>query len=181
MSVYVEIAVLAVACATLYTARAPVWAYGGAIALAEAVGWTIRYHYILPTIQFFTYGVTALARVGQRSAASLSQLKGVRDKVREDLETKEPEPRPEETIPLEPQADRAARFDVGDERAAQPAGELAESLGSAAAGTETEADQTEKERKPTEPKKTEPGDLTSRLLKAKRRARDELEERGKDK
>jgi len=180
MSIYVEVAVLVVACAALYAARAPLWVYGSAVILAETVGWAIRYRYILPTIKFFTYGVPALARVGQRSSASLSQLKGVRDKVRGDLKQEEPVTPSKETIALEPLADRSVRFDVGDERAVRPTGELTESLGSAAAGIETAAKEPEIKRKPTETKKPDTGDMTSRLLKAKRRARDELKGRGEE-
>ena len=176
MSLYAELAVFAVLFGILYAAEASVWAYVGALVLAELVGWTVRWRSILPTIQFFTATVTALSRAGQRSAASLSQLKGVREKVREDLHGKPAQEKESETIPLEPIADKRARFDVGDEDAAEPAGDLTKQRGGAEAAPETP--------KPTKPKtgaKTDqPGDLTSRLLKAKRRARDEIEDREKN-
>ena len=66
--------------------RKHVWIVPLALILAEIVGWSIRYRDIIPTIQFFTGGVAALARVGQRSTASLEQLKDVREKVRDGID-----------------------------------------------------------------------------------------------
>ena len=175
MSVYVEVAVFVVACAALETGKAPIWAYVAALLLAETVGWAIRYRYILPTIQFFTSGATALARVGQRSARSLSQLKGVRAKVREEIDSKRVAADRAGAVPPEPAADRARRFDVGDEAAAQPAKNLAETLGSAAAKADERVDRPDAARQPGEP-----GDMTSRLLKAKKRAQDEMDKREKE-
>ncbi len=171
-SIYVEVAVFAVLFGVLYAAQASVWAYVGALVLAELVGWAIRRQYIMPTIDFFTSSVTSLARAGQRSAQSLSHLKGVREKVREDLKGPEPEAKREVfSIPLEPAADPRRRYEVDEETAAKPVGDLTESLGGAVA---VEKDETGRPvRKPV----AKPGDeLTSRLLKAKRRARDQMED-----
>ncbi|HSW45246.1 MAG TPA: glutamine amidotransferase, partial [Phycisphaerae bacterium] len=180
MSVYVEVAVFVVACAALQTARAPAWAYLGALLLAEVVGWSIRYRSIMPTIQFFTSGAVILARVGQRSRASLEQLKDVSEKVREDLDSRRATQKEADTIPLEPAADRRRRFDVGDEAAAQPAKDLAETLGEAAARADERLQQPDAERKPGQPPAGQPQDLTSRLLKAKKRVQDELDKREKE-
>ncbi len=188
MSVYVEVAVLVVVLASLWAARGPfdlaTWPgfiaatlYAGlAFLVAESVGWAIRYQYIVPAVRFFTASVASLGRVGQRSAESITQLKGVRDKVREDMEApaKRPATKPT-TIALEPVADRKARFDVGDAQAGKPAEDLTRSLGTAAANAQDPAAQPAKGRKPGQA-----DDVTSRLLKAKRRAREELNDRGRD-
>lgn len=177
MSVYVEVAVVAVLFGAMFTAGAGPWGYIGSLVLAEAVGWTIRRRYIMPTIEFFTSSVTSLARAGQRSAASLSHLKGVREKVREDLtaEPQEQQPKPY-SIPLEPAADPKKRFEVNEETAAKPAGDLTESLGGAVA---TEKDETGKPARHG-PKQAGADEVTSRLLKAKRRARDQINEDTKE-
>ena len=179
MSIYVEVALLVVFCAVLYTAHAPRLGYVGALVLAEVIGWTIRYNYLVPTIQFFTASVTALARVGQRSTASLSQLKDVSGKVREGLDAKVAEKREQRTIELEPKpmASAKARFDVGDKAAAKPAADLSQTLGQAAAKAD-EPGYAEPKRKPGA---KDAGDMTSRLLKAKRRAKEDMDERTKDK
>lgn len=194
MSIYAEVAVFVTLCATLYAGRAPFWAYLLALLLAEAIGWAIRWRFILPTIEYFTHSVTVLARAGQRSTQSLSQLKGVREKVRESLQTPDSGDRKSPAtsggrrggagrreagtadqtrdrgaaIPLEPAADPKARFDVGDKAAAQPAGDLTETVGGAKA--ETPADRARQGQGPQD-------DLTSRLLKAKQRAREEMKDR----
>jgi len=171
MSVYVELAVIAFVCALLYAAKAPPWMYVLALILGEAVGWAIRWRSIIPTIKFFTHTVAALKRVGQRSAQSLSQLKTVREKVREDLDIGETAQEKPTTIELEPQTDSRARFDVGDEMAAKPARDVTESLGEAAA-TEIEPSAKPTERRPAKG----PGDLAERLRKAKKRAQDAMKE-----
>ncbi|GMU23158.1 MAG: hypothetical protein AMXMBFR13_32410 [Phycisphaerae bacterium] len=177
LSIYVEVAVFATLCATLYSAHASPWMYVLALVLAEAVGWAIRWRYIVPAIQFFTSGVTALARAGQRSSQSLEQLKDVRERVRDGIVRpgQQPAPRAErrqETapIPLEPAADPKRRFDVGEKEAAKPARDLTESVGGAVAVDPAE----EAARRARPDQKTSPGDLTSRLRKAKQRAQDEM-------
>lgn len=177
LSIYVELAVLAVMFGVLHAARASAWSYVGALVLAEVVGWSVRWRYIVPTIEFFTWSVTALARAGQRSAQSLSHLKGVREKVREDLRT-EAEPPPEPRgIPLEPAADPTRRFEVDEETAARPAGDLTEALGGAVA---VEQDESIKPARRPGRKPAGTDEVTSRLLKAKRRARDQMEDEKKE-
>lgn len=189
MSFYVEAAVLVTLCATFYSAYAPAWAYVLALLMAEAVGWAIRWRYIMPTIEFFTYGVSALGRAGQRSTQSLSQLKNVREKVRGEIDGQQagqagggrpsvPRPRRaapgaqvSESIPLEPSVNPRKRFDVGDKAAAQPARDLTEAVGGAKAETPEE----QAARKTGQGQS--PGELTSRLLKAKQRAQEEIKDR----
>lgn len=177
MSIYVEAGVFVTLCATMYSAHAPLGMYVLALVMAEAIGWAIRWRYIMPTIQYFTYGVTALARAGQRSTQTVSQLKTVRDKVREDLEKPAAQAAAERkrdtgTIPLEPVASRKTRFDVGDKAAGQPAKDLTEAVGGAVAETPEERARSAKGKGTT-------GDLTARLLKAKQRAQEEMKDRQK--
>ncbi len=172
MSVYVEVAVFATACAALYTAQSPPWGYVGALILAELVGWTIRWKYILPTLHFFTGTVRGLARAGERSTASLSQLKEVRDKVRGEMET-DAARKQAGTLELEPVADPRRRYEVDEKTAAKPVGDLTESVGGAVA-SELEAETPGKRPKPGQ---KPADDVTSRLLRAKKRARDEMKNR----
>jgi hypothetical protein len=174
MSIYVEVAVFVMALAALYH---PGWSYANivwAMIIAECVGWAIRWRSIGPTIAFFTTGARSLSGVGQRGAKSLSRLKGVREKVREDMtQPATPadkfEPPTSRTIALDPAADSKRKFDVGDERAAKPAADLNESLGGA---TPTGPDTTGR------PGQSGPagGSLSDRLRKAKQRAQDQIKE-----
>jgi len=171
MSLYVEIAVLVMAVGALHAAGAGWWGYLGALVLAEIVGWTIRYRSILPTIRFFTYGVRVMARVGQRSAGSLSQLKGVRRAVRDRMEA-EADHAPAQAEPSEPAPDRTRRFDVGDQ-ATVPTGDVTETLGEAAVSEGTPAEHVRKAKPKTEREEGR-DDMTSRLREAKKRAKDRL-------
>lgn len=177
MSIYVEVAVFVVACGWLHAWSASLWGYLGALVLAEVVGWWIRSESIGPVIQFFTSGVVAAARASHRSAQSLSQLRGVREKVREEFDEAASKAEKPPTIPLEPQTDRRKRFDVGDEAAAQTAGDLTEALGPSAAQPEKKKPASKPDASQEKPVK--PSDLTARLRKAKKRAQDEMEDRGK--
>jgi hypothetical protein len=182
MSLYAEAAVLAVLVGLLASAGASWWGYVGAVVFAEVVGWTIRRRAILPTIGFFTHTVRALSRAEQRSTESLSQLKTVRERIRERGASESAagaspaRAGSTETIPLEPAPDRRARFDVGEGKAARPVGDLTESLGGAQKDAESAAGAPSKPGEAAAPK---PGDVTSRLMNAKRRAQQELEARKK--
>ncbi len=180
-SVYVEVAVLAVACAVFqaWHGHLSFWSVVQAILLAEIVGWAVRYRSIMPTLQFLTHTVTALSQAGQRSTRSLSQLKGVRERVRKELDEKPVQERVVETFTPEPSADARRRFDVGDRAAEEPAKDLADSLGSAAAKKLDETPKPGRVR-PGQPREPE-DDTTSRLLRAKRRAREEMERQDEDK
>ncbi|MCH8242621.1 MAG: hypothetical protein IH897_08430 [Planctomycetes bacterium] len=70
---------------------------------------------------------------------------------------------------------RRRRFDIGDREAAKPTGDLGSALGGAKAGEE----HIEKVRRPAaagDADEKENGDMTSRLLRAKRKARDNRKE-----
>ena len=47
------------------------WGVLGVFLLAEIVGWSIRFQYIGPLLDWLTHTVTALGRTGERSTASL--------------------------------------------------------------------------------------------------------------
>jgi hypothetical protein len=166
ISIYAELAVLAMMGAILYAARAPAWGYVGALVLAESMGWAMRWAYLGPFIQFVIGGLTTRA-AGQESAQSLSQLKGVREKVREGMKT-EPIDR---TTPLEGSSDPKRKFEAGE--SAKETGDLTDAMGGASLKpieSETPAKSTSGQR-PTD-------DVTSRLLKAKKRAQKEIQDRG---
>lgn len=180
MSLYVEAAVLVVGCAVMHTAGAGLLGYVGVLVLAELIGWTIRYQYIVPAVRYFTSTVAALSRAGHRSAESLSQLKDVRDRVREGLQEREDDEqkkrRDQGAIPLDPIADRSARFDVGDEAAKEEAGDLTAALGGATVTDETLGGKARRGRDKDQAEQDK-AEITSRLLKAKRRAQDGMKDR----
>jgi len=178
MSVYVEVAVFVMALAAMWRPGASILIVVYAFFLAELVGWAIRYQSIGPTLAFLTAGVRGLSRAGQRSTQALSQLKNVRERVREDLsESAKPvEPAQSEragTIKLEPVAGKARKYDVGDAEAAKPAKDLTESLG----GATTASPDSGTSRGTSGPGG---GSLSDRLRKAKQRAADQIKEQ-KDK
>lgn len=150
-----------------------------AILIAEAVGWTLRWRYIRVIFEFFTHGATVLERAGERSTASLEQLRGTHERVREDL-SQESRTAPRR-VPREAAAESSAdaarkKFDVGDEAARAPAGNLTEALGGASASTAAPA---EKRRKPAQSgdQQEEDADTTSRLLAAKKKAREGMDKK----
>ncbi len=172
LSIAVELVLLTVLLFGLGIAYGPWWGILGAFALAELVGWTIRIRYIGPLFDFLTHGVTALSHTGDRSAASLDQLKSTREHMRDDLY-----PQKEEGLKRIAQAPgtipplaTAARYDVGDEQAGKPLGDLHEALGGAKA-TEPPVEK----RRPPPPAgragEEEREETTSRLLRAKRQAK----------
>ena len=148
----------------------------GVLVLGELVGWSIRWRSIGPAIDALTHTVTALAPAGDRSRAALEQLKSTRERVR-DEKTGRGEPTPAADEPQVAAPDARARFDVGERQAPAPAGDLHAQLG----GAKTEPGFVEK-RRPPAPDESKEGqeeeaDLTSRLLKAKRRARKDMDEK----
>lgn len=173
MSFYVEAAVLGVMLAILVSWRASWWGYVGAVVLAEVVGWSLRREAILPFIRFFTHTVWVLRRREQTSAESLAQLRTARDRVREGMTSDaagaaeaaaQRETRAASTAPA---PDRRARFDVGDAAAQKAAGDLTTTLGGAT---------------PSGPDAGKPGakpggeaQTTDRLLRAKRRAQQDID------
>lgn len=183
MSIYAEGVVLAVLCGLLITARAPWWSCLGAVIFAELIGWTIRRDAILPTIRYFTHTVWVLGRAGQRSRESLSHLRTARQRVRGELAEQQERARaagagvePASTPP-EPLPDRRARFDVGEEAASRKAGDLTEALGGATVAT----DEAEGPGRAVATGPASQTDLTSRLLRAKRRAQRDIEAKKEEK
>lgn len=194
MSVYVEVAVFVFMMAVLCTAHGPYhWEMGHeyvtvlkqvliSLLIAEIVGWSIRRRAIRPTVEYLTAGARYLTRTSQRSKESLTQLKDVSERVRQELQSTTPPPEAirrkddkQDTSPLEPAPSPKTRFDMG-ESAGGPAGDLSETLGSAAATKQQAPDQ--KQADSTQQGPTE--DLASRLRKAKRRAQDKLDDRKGD-
>jgi len=145
------------------------WGILGAILLAELIGWTIRFRYIGWIFDFLTHGVTAMAHTGQRSAASLEQLKGTRERVREEMD----EDRGERLFRLDTETEPTtgptakARFDAGEPTPEKPVEDLTRTLGGA----------TSEPPPITKRPQTEGGEdteaTTSRLLRKKRRRHDE--------
>ncbi|UCE58470.1 MAG: VWA domain-containing protein [Phycisphaerales bacterium] len=172
LSVAVEIVVLFVLLYGIGIAYGPWWGILGAFALAELIGWTIRFRFIGPLFDFMTHSVTALSRTGERSAASLDQLKTTREQVRDELSSAkeeglkriDQEPGP---IPL---ASARRRFDTGG-HSAEPAGDLDQALDGAKV-TEPPPD---KRRPPPPVSKEDQEETTSRLLRKKRKREEEKE------
>ena len=177
-SIAVELVLLVVLLFGVGLAHGPWYARLGALALAEVVGWSIRIRYIPVLFDYLTHGVTALSRTGERSTAALEQLKGTRERVREDLKEKKGDTltRLAQTPTERTGRDASRRFDVGDAAAKQSAGDLHDALG----GAKTGEDYKEKRRKPAPASDEDTGDdegMTSRLLKAKRRARKDIDDK----
>ncbi len=145
----------------------------GVLVLAEIVGWSIRWRSLGPAVDALTHTVTALGHAGDRSSASLQHLKGTRARTQEEKTT--PSARTSGgSQPEAPAPDTKARFDMSDQQANLPAGDLQENLG----GAKTTPDTVDKRRKPASAKsdEKEDQDVTSRLLKAKRRARKDFDQ-----
>jgi uncharacterized membrane protein len=177
LSIVVEAVVLATLLFGLRLAYGPTWSVLGALLLAELIGWTIRFRYIGPLFEMITYAVVALGQTGERSSEALKKLKGARDRMRGQAATGggKTTDENESAEPPSPLVDPARRFDVGDERAGQKAGDLAQSLGGADA---TSTGEGQKQSQPSA--KGEEGqaeDATSRLLRAKRRAKRGLDDK----
>lgn len=144
------------------------WGVLGAILFAELVGWTIRFRYIRPLYEFMTHGVTALSKAGERSEVALEQLKTKREKVKEELTSetmKAGRKIAEEGAAPASESKARRKFEARQSTGSSP-GDLADALGGAQAGEK-------KESKPSEPAPQDDQSATSRLLRAKKRARDE--------
>lgn len=167
LSIAVEVVLLAVllfGAGLIYSAW---WGILGAFLFAELVGWSIRYQYIRPLLDFLTHGVTATARAGERSAASLEQLRGTRDRVREGLSS-EQETSGRKIAEEEPTQRIAGiakrRYDVGEEAGAAPPADVSEAVGGA---SESEGESIKGKGSASEGGEES---MTSRLLRAKKRA-----------
>ena len=179
-SVAVELVLLVVMLFGMEIVYGPWWGVFGAFLLAEVVGWTIRFRYIGPLFEFMTHTVAALGHAGERSTASLEQLRSKRDEVREGFSSENSVKgagtaspaigKPDAPIPV---VQAKQRFDVGDQKAGEPVVDIQEALGGA------KAEPKRSSAKPTGKDEDggQEGDMTSRLLRAKKRARKDKEDR----
>ncbi len=140
------------------------WGWLLAILIAEAVGWAFRWRTIPGMIRSIDSELRGL-RASEAAAESVSHLKSVRDRVREELAERAEAERHD--VSEEATPDAGARFDLGDV-GDKPVGDLDQVVG----GAKTQEPIREKRRKPPGQAEEE-GSTTSRLLRAKRRARDE--------
>ncbi|MEK6674661.1 MAG: hypothetical protein AABZ47_03290, partial [Planctomycetota bacterium] len=175
LSIAVEAVVLVVLLFGVRMAYGPWWQIVAAIALADAVGWTFRHRYISPLFAFITHPVAALARAGERSETALGELKSVRDRVVRDRgSTAASEMGPDDdqaAIPVE----RGARPELDEPLPIGGSADLHDALGGA------------RESSPSTPKPGQPGSqasetqgeaATSRLLRAKHRAKKNQDQQG---
>ncbi len=180
-SIVVEAVVIVFLLFGLGIAYGPWWGVLGALLLGELSGWGIRFRSFGPLIEFLTHSVTTLGQTGERSSASLGQLKDVRERVRDEQGEQRPGGATRITGAADDQAtvDRARRYDVGDDAAQSAPGDLQQAMGAPQAG---QAPPSEKRRPPAPADDADAGeqeDATSRLLRAKRRARKDMEDEDK--
>ena len=176
LSIAVEVALLVVLLFGLDIIHGSPWGIVGSLLLAELVGWTIRFRYIGPLFDFLTHGVTALRHTGDRSAIALEQLKGKREQVREELSAQGGEglQRIAQDTGAVPLGVKRRRYDVGERRGKVPAGDLHQALG----GAKVTKPPKEVRRKPAgEGQGSEEEEATTRLLRAKKRAKRDLEDK----
>ncbi len=174
-SIAVEVVVLVVLLFGLDLLHAGWWGVFGAFLLAEVIGWIIRFRYMGPLFEFLTHTVTALGHTGERSSAALEQLRTTRDKVRDELgaDTRTVDRASSGGVIPIPPATARRRYDVGDEEADKPLGDLKQALGGAQPDGPQLSGLSAKDKAGT----AEDESPTSRLLRAKRRTqRDEKEE-----
>ena len=190
ISIVVEVLLAVVLLFGVGLVGSPWWSVLGVLILCELVGWTIRFRYIRPTIDFLTHSVVVLGRVGERSKASLEKLKATRERVRDQMAADQEEdkiPGRRRIVPgseAAGTAQRDRRFDVGDAQAAQPAGDLQEAIGGATADIRRQQERAAAEQAGQAAEDGDEASMTSRLLDAKKRAREKLdrenEQDGKD-
>ncbi len=173
-SIVVEVILLVVLLFGFGVRYSPWWGLLGAFVFAELVGWTIRFRYIGPMIDWLTHTAATLSQTGERSAVALDKLKGVRERAREGLASQAEEP-PERVVVEKPKVSRDVarrKFDAAEGRPASPPADLADALGGAKAAEP-------KPRGPAQPAPPAEGDesATSRLLRAKHRSREKQDEK----
>jgi hypothetical protein len=187
-SIAVEAVVLVVLMFGFDVRYAPWWGVVGAVVLAELVGWSLRFRSIGPMFEFFTHGVTALAWAGERSEASLEKLRTKREQVKEELAapSRRAGRRIAEVIePASPATAKRRGEPRGSARAdswstavhppGEPAGDLGEALGGAKTSQPTA--KPDESAKPADATEKDGDSAMSRLLRAKKRARDERDQR----
>ena len=175
LSIVVEILILAVLLGGLQIWMSGTLGILGALVFAELVGWTIRFRSIGPIFAFLTHGVTAMARTGERSEESLGKLKDTRDRVRGEMNAGGAEPLARLNLGKEArEASYVGRtFDAGEDEDTGVTGSLDEVLG----GAQASGAPADKTRKPAPSDGASSGgdaeSATERLLRAKRRARED--------
>ncbi|NOT01363.1 MAG: VWA domain-containing protein [Phycisphaerales bacterium] len=173
LSLFVEVLILAVLLFGMDVIHTHWWGVLGVILLAELVGWTIRFRSIQPCLEWLTHTAAVLSRTGDRSAAALAQLRTVKDRVREEREsasvTGGGASGAESTRrPTAATVDPRRRYDTGDTGDRPPEIGLDEALGGA---TESAIEAPKRPTSATDAGVGESEATTSRLLRAKRRAR----------
>ncbi len=172
-SVVLELVLMVVLLFGVGIVHSGIWGIIGVVILVEMIGWSMRFRSIGPLIESLTSNVAALGQAGERSTASIGQLKGVRDRVQDERSGKSAS-KPSAGRPQGADIDRTARFDVGDDAAKIDAGNLRESIDTGPTS------QKDKPQAPKQPDRDaadgEDEDATSRLLRAKRRARRDMDE-----
>jgi hypothetical protein len=139
------------------------WGWPLAILLAEGIGWAVRYRSIPAVIEALAAELRGL-RSAEAAAESVSRLKTVREKVREELaERAQAQTEPPDEMPVK----ATARFDLG-EAGQRHVGDLDKALGGARSA-ESEPRPSGGDKGTAEGEEKEM--VTSRLLQAKRRAR----------
>ncbi|MCA9249605.1 MAG: VWA domain-containing protein [Phycisphaerales bacterium] len=172
-SVVLEIVLLVVLLFGVGIAHSGIWGIIGVVVLVELIGWSMRFRSIGPLIDSLTSNVATLGQAGERSTASIGQLKGVRDRVQDERSEKS-KSKPATGSTQTPEIDRSARFDVGDDAAKIDAGSLRESIDP---GTTSPKDKPQAPKQPDrDAADGDDEDATSRLLRAKRRARRDMDE-----
>ncbi len=172
-SVVLEIVLLVVLLFGVGIVHSGIWGIIGVVVLVELIGWSMRFRSIGPLIDSLTSNVATLGQAGERSTASIGQLKGVRDRVQDERSEKS-KSKPATGSTQTPEIDRSARFDVGDDAAKIDAGSLRESIDP---GTTSPKDKPQAPKQPDrDAADGDDEDATSRLLRAKRRARRDMDE-----
>ncbi len=138
----------------------------------EVLGWSIRYRAIRPAIAHLTAPATALEGAGVSSATALEQLKDTRERARDSIVSAGTDPKPLEDVkgPQAAVGDKRRRFDVGDKKAAEKAGDIRQALGAVPA-------EAPKKKTDAQDHEGENAATTSRLLEARKRAREEFDNR----
>ncbi len=139
------------------------WGWCAAILIAEAIGWAVRWRSIPRVIEAVTSELRGL-RTSEAAEQSVTRLKTVREKIREELAERATTPASEQA------ADATTRFDAGQTDHA-PVGDLDQLMGGAGSlGSADDASTaSDKAGQTTEGQQGE--STTSRLLRAKRRAK----------
>lgn len=144
------------------------WGWLPAVLLAEAVGWAIRWRSIPRVIEAIGMELRGL-RSAEAATESVSRLKGVRERIREEMAQRDEAQREEAESKASdaPKADASRRYDLG-EVGDRGVGDLDHAIGGAK--TAEPVAEPGGRRTKSEDKEQDGGPTTSKLLEAKRRA-----------